>query len=90
MVRIRLVGEEFLNKRIDPRDKDKIRDFFIGMNCVVTYGNNKRYRIDDVEFKINVESEFPDKKYKNFIFQKFLLVNKYVRIQNQELFQKNL
>lgn len=66
ILRTRSLWKEFLNERIDTRDRDLIKNFFIGKNCVASYGNNRRYRIDDVDFKLSVDSPFPDPHYKNF------------------------
>lgn len=66
ILRTQSLWKEFLNERIDSRDRELIKEFFIGKNCVASYGNNKRYRIDDVDFKLNVQSHFPDAHFKNY------------------------
>lgn len=91
IVRSRNLMQELIQNDIDLKDKDKVRDYCIGMLVMSSYGNNRVYRVDDVDFDSSVSDPFPNKTYNNYEdyfvkryktrnFQyknQFLLVNKY-------------
>lgn len=66
IVRFNNVWEDFLKSNIKSSDHEKICDFFIGMSCMANYGNQRVYRIDDIEFTLTPTSPFPDKKFSTY------------------------
>lgn len=90
IVRSRSVIQELVQNKVDLKDKDSVKDYCIGMLVMASYGNNRVYRIDDIDFDSSVSDSFPNnlfknyeeyyvKKYKTRPFQyknQFLLVNK--------------
>ena len=66
IVRLNNMWEEFLKEDINRSNHEKIADFFIGRSCMANYGNNKIYRIDDIEFKMTPLETFPDKKFSTY------------------------
>jgi hypothetical protein len=44
----------------------QIVSYFRGMNVIADYGNNRRYRITDVDFEKTPSTKFPGGKYKSY------------------------
>ena len=66
IIRSKNVIEELLSNDIDLNEKDKVNDYCIGMLVMASYGNNRVYRIDEIDFTSSVSDSFPNTAYKNY------------------------
>lgn len=95
IVRSRNVMRELRHNDISLNDIDRVKEYCIGMLVMASYGNNRMYRIDDVDFETTAGDPFPGNEYRDyedyyvkryktpeFMYKdKFLLVNKSRRIE---------
>jgi len=66
IVRSRNLMQELMKNDIDISDRDAVKEYCIGMLVMASYGNNRVYRVDDIDFQTTVNSSFPNNKYKNY------------------------
>ena len=66
IIRTTNMWEEFLQKQIKSNNHSLILDFFKDKSCMANYGNNRVYRIDDIDFNTNPRTVFPDKQFKSY------------------------
>lgn len=66
IVRFNNMWDDFLNQEIGTGNHDRICDFFIGKSIMANYGQNRVYRIDDIDFLTTPMSAFPHKEFKNY------------------------
>lgn len=79
------IWDDFLYQGGLKWSREEQRSFFIGKTLMSNYGNNKVYRVDDVNFQLRITSPFPDKKFKNFE-DYFLDRYKFRKLKHQDQF----
>lgn len=66
IVRSRNIMQELVQNDIDFNDRESVKEYCVGMLVMASYGNNRVYRIDDVDFGSSVSDPFPNTSYRNY------------------------
>jgi hypothetical protein len=77
--------EEFLWFRDQGMEERKILDeFILGRSFLTTYGNQRIYRIDEVDYNTTLLSKFPNDKFANYL--EYFQVKYGIKIKNKDQF----
>lgn len=63
----RNLWQEYLERRLDQKNKQEIEKFFIGKLVVATYGNHREYLLKGVDFSRTPLSAFENSNISNYL-----------------------